>query len=73
MELGEKPEFYKEQIAYRASICESTCGIKRECEYCGCAFPGKLFVDKSCNNGERFPDIMDEEQWNKFKKDNGIN
>jgi hypothetical protein len=62
----------KEQILYRLEICKSDCVINKKCVYCGCSVPGKLYVKKSCNNGERFPDIMEQEEWEKFKKDNNI-
>lgn len=71
-ELGTKPEYYKEQIAYRMLQCKDDCLVNKECKYCGCKVPGKLFVDKSCNNNERFPDIMNEEDWNNFKMSNNI-
>ena len=43
------------------------------CEKCGCDYPGKLYVNKSCNNGERFPDLMSAKEWEEFKKQNNIN
>jgi len=70
-ELGSKPDYYKQQIAYRALKC-SDCWINRECQQCGCSLPGKWYVDKSCNNGQKFPDIMNEQDWIKFKSDNNI-
>jgi hypothetical protein len=45
---------------------------KGKCAYCGCKVPGKLYVKKSCNKGERFPDLMSTELWEKFKKNNNI-
>ncbi len=72
MESGNKPEWYQEQIAYRMLQCKNDCMITKKCKYCGCAVPGKLFVDKSCNKGERFPDIMNEVEWIKYKEENGI-
>ncbi len=69
--LGLKPDYYKEQIAYRMLQCRD-CMSKGECSYCGCSVPGKLYVTQSCNNGKRFPDLMDEEDWNKYKEDNDI-
>jgi hypothetical protein len=29
-------------------------------------------VEKSCNNGERFPDLMTEDEWAEYKKENNI-
>ena len=63
----------KEQVLYRASICKDTCLINKECEYCGCSTPAKLYVTKSCNKGEKFPDLMDEVNWNTFKIENNVN
>lgn len=60
-----------EQVAYRMLLCKD-CMIKGACQYCGCDVPGKLYVAQSCNNGERFPDMMNLEDWNNFKKDNQI-
>lgn len=72
LKLGTKPDWFKEQVAYRMSVCSNDCMIKRECKYCGCDVPAKMLVEKSCNNGERFPDIMNEQDWIKYKEDNGI-
>lgn len=72
LQLGSKPDYFKEQVAYRMSVCANDCMIKKQCKYCGCAVPAKMMVEKSCNGGQRFPDIMNEEQWNQFKIDNKI-
>lgn len=66
-----KPEYYKEQIIYRASKC-SDCYEKGECSVCGCALPAKHYVAESCNDGERFPDLMNEEDWEAYKKEHDI-
>ena len=71
-QLGNKPEWFKEQVAYRMELCKNDCMIKRECLYCGCKVPEKLFSNKSCNNGKRFPDIMNENEWLKFKEKHEI-
>jgi hypothetical protein len=65
-------EHVKEQIIYRDKICASTCGVAGKCVQCGCSYPGKLYVYKSCNEGKRFPDIMETKEWFKFKEDNNI-
>jgi hypothetical protein len=74
--LGDKmyllPEHEKEQVAYRAMICKDECVKLGYCVYCGCDIPGKLYVKDSCNGGERFPDIMNKIDWEKFKLDNEI-
>lgn len=66
-----KPIYYKEQIFYRASKCQD-CHRIGVCLQCGCSLPGKHYVAKSCNGGVRFPDLMDEESWEKYKKENDI-
>lgn len=66
-----KPQYYKEQILYRASKCQDCYRIGK-CLNCGCSLPGKHYVKESCNNGLRFPDLMEEEDWIKFKEDNNI-
>ena len=63
----------KEQVLYRANICKDTCIPKKECQYCGCDLPGKFYVTKSCNKGEKFPDLMDEASWTTFKIENNVN
>lgn len=70
--LGMKPDWYQEQIAYRMLQCKDDCRINKRCTYCGCDYPGKLYVEESCNKGERFPDLMNKRDWEKFKKDNNI-
>lgn len=69
--LGLKPDYYKEQIAYRMLKCKD-CLQEGRCKYCGCSVPGKMYVVESCNNGQIFPNLMNEEEWNKYKEDNGI-
>ncbi len=61
----------KEQIEYRMSKCSNDCALKKECIMCGCDYPDKLFQIKSCNP-ERFPDIMNRVEWDKFKLKNKI-
>ncbi len=74
--LGSKfnrlPEFRKEQILYRLEICKETCIKKGSCEVCGCSVPGKLYSTRSCNGGEKFPDLMSKSKWIVFKKENGL-
>ena len=74
--LGDKihllPDHEKEQVIYRSEICKDDCIKLEYCIYCGCNLPGKLYVKQSCNGGERFPDLMSKEDWEKFKSDNNI-
>ena len=66
------PEHQKEQFLFRVSLCKDDCFKSRKCIYCGCSVPGKLYVSESCNGGERFPDMMNSEEWEKYKKDKKI-
>ena len=72
------PEHTKEQVLYRESKCQD-CWVEghkdrgpETCKYCGCSIPGKWFVQVSCNKGERFPDLMGKEEWEKFKEENDV-
>jgi hypothetical protein len=66
------PEHEKEQVMYRLQICKDECVQLGYCVYCGCSIPGKLYVKKSCNHGDRFPNIMPKPDWEDFKKLNNI-
>lgn len=74
--LGDKlnvlPAHEREQVIYRSVICKDDCMKAGKCKYCGCSVPGKLYVTKSCNKGERFPDMMPANEWSKYKTDNNI-
>lgn len=72
--IGMKPKWYQEQIAYRMLQCKDDCVPRKSCVHCGCAVPGKMYVKESCNKGRRFPDLFSTEaEWNAFKRQNGIN
>lgn len=62
----------KEQVTYRISLCKDDCLVEGKCKHCGCKVPGRLYSTPSCNNGERFPDLMDEKDWIKYKERNDI-
>ncbi|MGK2864876.1 MAG: hypothetical protein ACSLE0_23290 [Chitinophagaceae bacterium] len=70
--FGLYPTHKQEQVLWRLNICKVDCVKNGECEYCGCPPEKKAFVDKSCNDGDRFPDMMDEETWEKYKLTNNI-
>lgn len=74
--IGDKfnllPKWKKEQVLWRMDICKDDCIKAGKCKYCGCSSPGKLYVDKSCNGGDRFPDIMSESEWEEYKKVNNL-
>lgn len=69
--LGAYPKHKQEQILYRISLC-SDCVTNKGCKHCGCPPHKKVYDSKSCNGGERFPDMLSEVEWNKFKLDNKI-
>jgi hypothetical protein len=67
------PDYYKEQVVWRMNICKDSCINKNnECEYCGCTATKKLYVEESCNDGEKFPNLMTKEEWKKYKEENDI-
>jgi hypothetical protein len=74
--LGDKmhllPKHEREQVLYRSMVCKNDCVKLGYCKYCGCSIPGKLYVTTSCNNGELFPDLMGEADWEKYKTENNI-
>ncbi len=66
------PEHIKEQVIWRLSKCEDDCVKTGKCKVCGCPTHKKVFVTESCNNGERFPNMMNKEEWENYKKENNI-
>jgi hypothetical protein len=74
--LGDKmhllPKHEREQVLYRSEVCKDDCMAQGYCKYCGCSVPGKMYVTISCNEGERFPDIMNETDWEKYKLENNL-
>jgi hypothetical protein len=71
--LRHMPIHVQEQVAYRLDACKEDCVKSGFCVYCGCDIDGKVFVKASCNKGERFPDLMEADEWelNKEKLVNG--
>jgi hypothetical protein len=66
------PKHESEQVLYRSQICKDDCMKLGYCINCGCDFPGKLYVKESCNEGLRFPDLMNQKDWEEFKLKNNI-
>lgn len=60
-------ETIEEQVEYRKTFCKD-CEEQGKCVYCKCSYPGRLYSTSSCNYGERFPDLMNKEEWDEFKK-----
>lgn len=71
-QLRAYPPHIQEQVAYRLYKCKDDCVPEGKCKVCECPPKKKAFVNESCNNGERFPNLMNKEDWEKFKNDNGI-
>lgn len=65
------PDYLKEQVDYRLSICEKDCLPENKCRNCTCPPIKKAWSDSSCNL-ERFPDLMDKPTWEKYKEEHGI-
>ena len=65
------PEWLQEQLQYRYEKCKEDCIKNDACIKCGCPPVKKAFLRESCNP-DRFPDLMDEVDWIKFKEDNNI-
>ena len=66
------PQYLQEQYHYRLEQCKNDCVPAGECVYCTCPPLKKAWVQTSCNNGERFPNLMDKPTWEEFKKNNNI-
>jgi hypothetical protein len=69
--IGE-PQYLREQRIWRLYMCKDDCVISGKCKKCRCPTEKKVFQDDSCNEGEIFPDIMDNIKWEQYKKDNNI-
>jgi len=64
------PGHIKEQLQHRLALC-GDCIEAGGCQGgevpCGCSVVKKHFLKKSCDP-DRFPDLMEEEDWERFKK-----
>lgn len=69
--LGMQPQFKKEQIAYRLSVCADDCVKTGKCKHCGCPAFKKMHDPVTCGGG-RYPSMMSPLDWEKYKKDNNI-
>lgn len=70
--LGIYPDYKREQILYRLDQCKNDCVPNGKCKECGCPTKKKVFASTSCNKGKRFPDLMNQEDWEEFKKKNNL-
>jgi hypothetical protein len=67
--LVDMPEHVREQVyELRFKACKRDCIKNNKCIYCGCPADLKMLVKKSCNKGERFPDLMNEFEWKTYKE-----
>lgn len=62
------PNHTKEQILWRASQCPPNCSRENKCHFCGCDYPQKLYLKKSCNKDKNLPDLMNEKSWKSHKQ-----
>jgi hypothetical protein len=72
MDNGLTEKHFIEQVMYRKTQCPKSCEINKQCAYCGCSYPYKLTLTKSCNKSISLPDIMSKEKWENYKKENKI-
>jgi hypothetical protein len=72
MDYGLMKPHQIEQIMFRKTQCPKSCEEKKQCEYCGCAYPYKLTVTKSCNKKINLPDLMSKDKWEEYKLQNNI-
>ena len=66
------PKYMQEQFIYRLEQCKTSCVPFEKCEVCECPPKKKVYVTKSCNKGKKFPDLMEEGEWEQFKRNNNI-
>lgn len=69
--LDSTPLYIKEQVAYRLTICKDDCVKTGYCIVCDCPTHKKAWAETSCSP-KRFPDRLDKESWEKYKKENEI-
>ena len=70
--LGQYPKSKQEQVLYRLSLCKNDCVPAGKCKHCGCPPHKKVYDPYSCNGGTRFPNMMNESEWEEFKEKNNI-
>lgn len=70
--LLSSPSYLQEQYHYRLEQCKDDCVPQGACVHCKCPPLKKSWVQTSCNNGERFPDLMDKPRWEAYKQQHNI-
>jgi hypothetical protein len=69
--LGLSQPHIKEQVAHRLLVCQDDCVVQGRCKVCTCPLPNRAFSTESCNKA-LFPDLMNEQDWLRYKQANGI-
>lgn len=69
--LGVLPEYIREQVVIRMMKCQDDCIPSGKCINCGCKAPQRLYTTESCNIS-RHTDLMNKEEWQIYKEENGI-
>jgi len=58
-------DYQQEQVVFREMIADRECITNEECK-CACPIPKLFYADKTCDE-ECYPEMMDENNWIKFK------
>lgn len=61
----------EEQFKWRLQVTNPECLKEGKCIHCGCETPMKQMAGEGCEVG-CYPDMMEPEEWNLFKKENQI-
>jgi hypothetical protein len=61
----------KEQAIYRASLCIE-CLDNGACLVCGCGTPQMFYAPKKLDSKEKWGEMLDKDEWNKYKEENNI-
>jgi hypothetical protein len=64
------PGHLQEQVTWRLSQCDD-CIADGACQVCACPPLKKAFATKTCNV-HRFPDLMEKQEWEQYKRVRGI-
>lgn len=65
------PKHKKEQFEWRLMVANPKCIEGGSCIICGCYTPQLQMTDAACE-GKCYPEMMNEEDWKNFKKQNQI-
>ena len=70
LKLEHYQEHNAEQIIFRVFCCKN-CFINKKCNSCKCNPLDKIIEPGSCNK-KAFPNILNKEKWETFKKEHNI-